>query len=232
MPESITYVPVAVTPGSGVELNGVQVNNGTSNVINEVVCIGDPATGSQIAEVTPKGTQADNFLGIQEAKDSGRSVLVLTTNSLASSTTTTVTSITTLVQNSNWTSSTGVTTFQVPVGKTLRIQEFSGTAIAASTTSSIANGLQCVFVEIRVSTTNTAMASAPIAAMLEIPVTVVAATSTASTSPQQFVAMTQMQDFPDGIEVPATYYVGITYHNNQTTIATQLLGVSMVGYTY
>ena len=37
---------------------------------------------------------------------------------------------------------------------------------------------------------------------------------------------------PDGVEVPANDYVGISVHNAITSIATTLTGVCLIGYTY
>jgi hypothetical protein len=178
--------------------------------------------GGDVSEANP--------LPIQAWKDTGRSVLSLTTTALSSATTTTVTALTGLVQNSNFTSTTGVTAFVVPANDILVLESFSATAIANATTTTLANGIQCVYVDIRVATTNTttALIAAPIADTIAIPIFCWQGNATASpTAP----AGTITHNFGgDGIQVPSGNYVGITVHNDQTTIATTLLGVSLVGY--
>jgi hypothetical protein len=166
---------------------------------------------------------------VQQWKDTGRSVLTLTTTAQASSTTTTVTALTALVQNSNYVTSTGVTAFQVPASDILVIESFSASVLANSTTTTLANGLQCVYVDIRVSTTNTttALTTAPIVDTLCIPLLALMANATAE---PLIIGQATHTFSGDGVQVIASDYIGITIHNNQTTIATTLLSVSIVGY--
>lgn len=208
-------------------VDGVLAVTAASGIIKAGVT---DSAGNSIYSVA-KGTQATSAVGVQNLKDSGRSILVLTTTALASSTTTTVTVLTALVQNSNYSSSTGVTSFQVPAGKTLRLQSMAAAAVAASTNATVANE-QCVYIDVRVSTTNTttALGTAPIAYTLPIPIT----TANTTTTTLSFILQAQQNDanFPDGIEIPASDYVGITIHNAITNIATIVQSITLVGYTY
>jgi len=231
MAESITSSQIAVTPGSGLILDATQVTVSSTNVDREVVVIGDPATGSQYAEVTPKGTQADNFLGIQQAKDSGRQIVSLIVPNQTAGSSTSAAAVSNITQNSNWTQTTGVTAFQIASGKTLRIQAMTAAA-ATNTVTTTTTTRAALIIQVRVATTNTttAIAAGVIACELEIP-------NMLATSVGNVGGVTGDVAFPDGVEIPygnaAGNYVGITYLVQGTgTVIMELLGASVVGYTY
>jgi hypothetical protein len=232
MPESITSSQIAVTPGSGIVLDATQVTVSSTNVDREVVVIGDPATGSQYAEVTPKGTQADNALGVQDLKDSGRSFLMLSVPNQTASSSTSAAAVSNITQNSNFTSTTGVTAFAIPSGKTLRIQNFSGSGACEGPVSTTTTTRVCLVVQIRVATTNTttAIAAGVIVSQIDIPLMV--ATSVGDVGGHEV-----NKAFPDGLEIPygnsAGNYVGVTYNvQGSGTITLILLGACVQGFTY
>jgi hypothetical protein len=178
--------------------------------------------GGDVSEANP--------FPVQAWKDTGRSFLSLTTTAQSGTTTTTVTALTALVQNSAFAATTGVTAFAVPSNDILVLESFTAAAMANSTTTTEGNGPQCVYVDIRVATTNTttALVAAPIADTIAIPLF---AYQEATTN-----GLTHMVDHVehtfagDGIQIPAGNYVGLTVHNQQTNVSTILLGVSLVGY--
>lgn len=231
MAESITSSQIAVTPGAGTILDAVQVSVSATNVEREVVVIGDPGTGSQYAEVTPKGTQADNALGVQDLKDSGRQILNLIVPAQTAASTTTATAVSNLVQNSNFASSSGVTAFAIPSGKTLRIQAMTA-AGATQTVTTTTTTRAALIIQVRVATTNTttAIAAGVIVCELEIPNMIATSVGSIGGSVADIA-------FPDGIEIPygnaAGNYVGVTYLVQGTgTVIMQVLGASVVGFTY
>jgi hypothetical protein len=218
-----TNARTRLTDTSGREVVIGAAASGSAVTGNPVLVAGSDGTNAQTLGVTAKQTQSTEFLNVQQPKDSGRSILVLTYTNATSATTTTVTVLTTLVQNSNFTSSTGVTAFQVPASKTLRLQSFTATAVVNATTTT-ATAVQTVYVDIRVSTTNTttALSTAPIVYTLPVPVN----------ADSLLTAQSISATFPGGIEIPASDYVGISVHNATTTVAATCTGVTLLGYTY
>jgi hypothetical protein len=229
--ESITADTIPVTPGSGKLLDAAEVTVGANSVDREVVVIGDPATGTQYAEVTPKGTQADNALGVQALKDSGRSYFHLSIPAQSASSSSSPTAIQNMTQNSNFTQSTGVTSFAIPSGKTLRLQHFSAVA-APETVSSVSTSKAVMVVQIRVASasTSTAVAAGTIVAQVDIPM--VEATAVGNAVPDAV-----SHKYPDGIDIPygnATgNFIGVTFMNGTANAVTMiLLAGSIVGFTY
>jgi len=233
MPESIISAQIPVTAGNpvGETLDAVQVTVSSVNVDRQVVVVGDPATGAQYAEVTPKGTQADNALGVQDLKDSGRQAFNFVIPAQTAASTTTATAVSNLTQNANWTQTTGVTAFAIPSGKTLRIQAMTAAA-ATQTVTTTTTTRAALVVQVRVATTNTttAIAAGVVACELELP-------NLIATSVGGVGGLVADVGFPDGVEIPygnaAGNYVGITYLVQGTgTVIMQLLGGSVVGFAY
>lgn len=227
---ALDVVGTGSAPTTGDGIGYTKLDIGGSGASNPVTASNPLPVALSNAAAVAKGTQGADAIPVQDLKDSGRSVLSLVYQNQASTTTTTVVAMTTLIQNSNWVSSTGVTAFNVPAGKTLRLSYFNATGRAAATTSTVGNAAQCIYVEVRVATTNTttAIIAAPIAVALAVPVNVSGAT-TGLYEGNQVDA-----DFGDGVEVVggSSVYVGITYHCAITSTAVILHQAVATGFTY
>lgn len=209
-------------------MDAVQVTVSSNSVIRECVVIADPANGTQYAEVNPKGTQADNFLGVQQAHDSGRTNLFLSIPGQTASSSTSPTAVSNMTQTSGFVSSTGVTAFQITAG-TLRITNFGAVAASESTTTTTTSRW-CMVVQIRVATTNTttAIVAGVIVAQCDVPITL--ATAAGLVSGYAEVC------YPDGIEIPfgnaAGNYVGVTFNISGTSETGILLAAHVQGFVY
>lgn len=227
--DSPTPTTIAVTPGSGILLDAVEVTVATNTVDRECIVIADPANGDQYAEVNPQGVQADNFLGVAQAHDTGRSILHWSIPAQTASSSSTAAAVTNITQNSDFTQTTGVTAFEIPSGQTLRITNVGGVAAAESTTTTTTSRWVMI-IQVRVATTNTttAIAAGVIAAEVAIPIAL--ATAAGLESGWADVA------YSEGVEIPygnaAGNYVGFTFLVQGTAETSILLEAHVLGYVY
>lgn len=156
-----------------------------------------------------KGTQPANFLPTQDAKDSGRTYVTFTIDSIAGVTTEALASFT---NNKGGTTGSG-TSYTVTAGKTLRIQAISATIRDSTTTA--------VFGRVRVRSGATVSTSSGI--LLNADLATDTGTAVAG------AGATVSYDIPDGIEVAAGQQVGISQILSSTS---SLLSVHVVGYEY
>jgi len=176
------------------------MTNGTqkSIVVNSV---------GTVADVNAKGAQGAAFLAVQNAKDSGRTYVVLTLDSIAGVTTE---ALATMTINKAGTITTG-TQYTVTSGKTLRIQS--------------------VFLSVRASAATLVSARARIRSAATV---AVASGSIANLEASSNVALagaanTANINAPDGIEIASSQQVGISQIASATTA---LITVTVVGYEY
>jgi hypothetical protein len=213
--ESITPGTIAVTEGSGKTLDTAAVTVNAATVQREVVVIGDPATGTQYAEVTPKGTQADNALGIQHLHDAGRTPITLYVDSISGITTE---ALATLNIIKNFVAQSTATSYTVTAGKIFRIQEIRLSCANSTSTAVIARA--------RVRVASTVLVSSPIVYDIKCPaVTAVA-----------LEGQSVWGDLADGIEIPGGMQIGISHIESSavTGSATTGAGVSfaLIGFEY
>lgn len=230
MAESITPGTIAVTAGSGVLLDSVSLTVNSNAVESETVVIRDPGNASQYAEVTAKGTQADYGLGVQDLKDSGRTQFHFSIPAQTASSSSTPVAITNITQTSGFAATSGVTSFSIPSGKTLRIVQFSVCG-AAETVTTVSTSKTALVVQIRVgsASTSTAIAAGVIVAQVDLPI--------ATGSAAGIDAVSESHSYPDGIDIPngnaEGNFVGVTFANGTANAITmQLLAGSIVGFTY
>src|SRR4029077_1175598 len=179
--DSVTPGTIAVTPGSGVLLDSVALTVGSNAVQSETVVLRDPGNAAQYAEVNPKGTQADNGLGVQHLHDAGRTLICIYLDSVPGTTTEALATLN--ITKGTASTATG-TSYTVTSGKTLRIQSLHySMSIPASTNASG---------RLRLRMGSTVSATSPIIAMSAIggPAATTNDTGTSDIS------------FPDGLEVP------------------------------
>jgi len=157
--------------------------------------------------VAAKGTQPATLVGVQDAKDSGRTFVCITIDRAAGIA---AEALATMTINKGGTVTTG-TSYTVTTGKTLRLQVLKASVRASTTT--IVSG------RIRLRTAASVLATSPILALLEI----------ASNGAIAEDINVDDISFPDGIEVAAAQQIGIS-HVEST--ATGTVSVTLVGFEY
>jgi hypothetical protein len=209
MAESITPGTIAVTAGSGVLLDSVSLTVNSNAVQSETVVIRDPGNASQYAEVNPKGTQADNGLGVQHLHDAGRTLITLYVDNIAGITTE---ALATLNIVKGGTNQTAATSYTVTSGKTLRIQSFHFSTTNPSTTNASGRA--------RIRFASTVAANSPIAYAAAVGGTGAAA---------QDSGVSDMS-FSDGLEIAGGLQIGIS-HIESSAIASGV-NFCLVGFEY
>jgi hypothetical protein len=206
MAESITSSQIAITPGSGQILDAVQVTVSATAVQREVTVIGDPGNPSQYAEVTSKGTQADNAIGVQELKDSGRTQVTLWADSLTGITTE---ALATLQITKGLVTQTAATAYTITSGKTFRIQSVRLSCANSTSTAVVARA------RVRVGAT----VSAASAVVFDIKCPAVTAVALEGQS--------VWGDIPDGIEIPSGNQIGISHIESSAVVGSTTTGAGV-----
>lgn len=194
----ISAVALPLPTGAATDLT---VTNGTQK--SQIVS----PTGT-VADVTAHGTQGANFLAVQNAKDSGRTPVVLVVDNVAGVTTE---ALATLTINKGGTVTSG-TSYTVTAGKTFRLTQMVLAVINPSTTNASSR--------VRVRAAATVLATSPIytAGTVGAPAAIANAGSSITI------------DIPDGVEVAAGQQVGIS-HIESSAIASGV-NVCVIGFEY
>lgn len=164
---------------------------------------------------TVKGTQSATAVGVQELKDAGRKYVTLVADSVTPATSETVL---TFAKNIAGTVTSGVTTYQVTSGKTLRIQAITATLMQSSTT------VVACKLHLRHNTAGAAIATSPLVAMWQLGTPATAAVGNTGIAPQDV-------SIPDGLEIPQNGTDNITFSAIATSAA-GTLSVTLIGYEY
>ena len=151
------YITVMAVSGNVVTASFALTHASGAAVISKVqrqaVMVGDPNTISSLNGVTSKGLQAVTALESTDLSSCGRLLLTLVFDPAAyGSTSETAISFT---QNLNYVQSTGVTSFTVPTGKTLRLQQIVIGAYSSGMVSTVQ-------IRLRVNTSGSATTSSPL----------------------------------------------------------------------
>lgn len=162
-------------------------------------------------QVAAKGTQTTNFVGVQQAKDAGRTYVAITASRITGVATETL--LTCTINKGGTTSSSS--SYTVTTGKTLRIQSVLAT-IRGSSTAAAVNGI----VNLRTAASSIATTS-PLVATLDV--AAVADTSAAGNGNIADLVI------PDGLEIASGQQIAIT-QNVSTTSST--VSVTLIGYEY
>lgn len=186
---------------------------GNLKVANMALQIQDPNTLTNIVAVQPKGTQGAFFLGVQDAKDTGRTKVVLT---LTKSAGITSEALVTLTIKKGTAAPTTATSYTVTVGKTFRIQSwFLG--VTNITTATLLN----VAVRLREGATGggAVVLASDVIAELEAG----NPTATLATSGQA------SDRWPDGLEITSGQQIGVT---ELASSANSAVTIVIVGFEY
>lgn len=167
---------------------------------------------AQMPAATAKGTQASTFGNVQQAKDAGRSKVIITITKVTSITTE---ALITLTQKKGDAAPTTGTSYTVTTGKTLRLQSFllSATLTTAAITA----------VAIRLREGAASGGAVAVASDIISELEVSANTATIGVSGQQTIV------FPDGLEIAGGQQLGIT---ELATTADAAVTIVLVGYEY
>jgi hypothetical protein len=201
---------IAITAGAG-----TNVDTRTESVNGDhrqVVCIGDPVTGGNVAAVTAGGA-----LEVIETKDFGRTAIVLFAVGAASGATATETAIT-LTKSAGTAATTAAATFVVTSGKTFRI-----TGITVGTRGHATATLQTTTFNLRLNTAGAVTTTST-------PVLLSARAATPATT----LAWDRVSiPIPDGLEIAGngTVQFGITAASTFITNA-PTWDVLITGYEY
>jgi hypothetical protein len=190
----------------------VGFSGGNLQVSQMAIQIQDPTTGTQVAAVQPKGTQGTYLLCVQDAKDSGRSKVILTLTKAAAITSEALVTMT--IKKGDAAPTTG-TSYTVTSGKTFRIQ-----SVFLGVTS---NSAALVNAAIRVR--EGAASGGAVAVGSDIIAELEAATSAATSG----LGAQASVDFPDGMEITGGQQIGISELASATTA---VVTVVIVGFEY
>jgi len=168
----------------------------------------DDSSGTGTANVTTKGTQGANALNVQELKDAGRTMKVLSAAFTAATTEALVT-LTPVI--AGVAGATG-TSFTVTSGKTFRVQSLM------VTTKNAGAAIQGVVCNLRMASTGAITATSSLIATVGAGTLAATANNVASES----------ADIPDGLEFTGTMQFGIS----QLGTATAGNTVTLIGYEY
>lgn len=207
---SISNAPsVTVTSGS-ITLTNASVGQGTGGAVvpwtQNLVSVGSTAVAA-----TAKGTQGTNFVNVQDAKDSGRSYVVLTGSSVTGSSSEALISLVSVKQGVSTAASTAYT---VTSGKTLRV-----TSISVSVKENAA-AIAGLVARLRHATSGVVSTSSPVAYLLP---EIRTSAATANLSAEDNVPI------PDGIEFAAAQQIALTQVASSTTCN---LMVTVCGFEY
>lgn len=205
-----------VLTGSGsVTLNMTLVNEAFTVVEAAVQQFGpnlhvvlDDAAGLNPVNTVAKGTQAARALGVQDFKDSGRTIKVFS----ATFTAATTEALITLTPITNGTAGSTGTSFSVTAGKTFRIQSMF------VTTRNAGAAIQGVVCNLRMTASGAVAANSPL-------VCTVGAGSLSATANNVGQGAA---DVPDGLELSGTMQFGIS----QIGTATAGNTITLIGYEY
>lgn len=206
MAESITPGTIAVTEGSGKTLDAAQVTVSATTVQREVVVIGDPATGSQYAEVNPKGTQADNALGVQALIDAGRTQVTLWVDSISGITTE---ALATLNITKGLVAQTAATAYTVSAGKTFRVQSMRLSCVNSTATAVVSRA--------RLRVGATVSATSPVVFDMKCPALAAVALEGQSV----------WADIPNGLEIPSGNQIGISHVESSAVVGSTTTGAGV-----
>ena len=190
----------------------VGFSGGNLQVAQMGVQIQDPTTGTQIAAVQAKGTQGSFMLCVQDAKDTGRTKVVLTSTKVAAIATE---ALLTLTIKKGTATTTTASQYTVTTGKILRIQSIfvgltSNSAAVINTAVRLREG---------------AAGGAAVSATSDIVSELEAGTTVATSG----VNVWTQTDFPDGLEITSGQQLGVTELSSGTT---GLVTVVVVGFEY
>lgn len=182
----------------------VTANQGGAPWADNVTQVGGVAVAA-----AAKGTQGSNFLPVQDAKDTGRTLVILTLDRVAGITSE---ALATMTINKGGAVTTG-TSYQVTAGKTLRLQALLVTILDSTTTLSAGR--------VRVRSAASVLVTSPVV----IGTDQGNFTGTAAALAGQAVPVT----IPDGLEIAAAQQVGISHLESGTT---STVSVCLIGYEY
>lgn len=186
---------------------------GNLKVANMALQISDPITIANIASVQPKGTQGAFFLGVQDAKDTGRTKVVLTLTKVAGITSEALVTMT--IKKGTAATVTG-TSYTVSAGKTLRLQSwFLG--VTNITTATLLN----VAARLREGAAGGGALSATSDIIAELETG--NPTATLATSGQA------SDRWPDGLEIAANQQIGVSELASSVNSAVTIV---IVGFEY
>lgn len=177
--------------------------------------VNDP-TSFTGANVSAKGVQPTNSLGVQQPKDSGRSKVILSSVRVTSITTE---ALLTLTQKKGDATTTTGTSYTVTAGKTLRIQAIK--LHAQLTTAATAAWVSCRLRE-GAASGGAVSTTSDIVAIAET--NTIAVTDVIGMGPPSFVV-----DFPDGLEIAGGQNIGISELALNVDLA---VTVVLMGYEY
>lgn len=186
---------------------------GTLQVATMALQIQDPNSPGQIAAVQAKGVQGTYLLAVQDAKDTGRTKVVLTLNKAAAIAAEALVTLT--IKKGTAATSTG-TSYTVTAGKTLRIQSIL-LSVTDSTTAAVWN----VAARLRegAAAGGAVAITSDIIALLEVGNNA----ATLQTNGQASV------DFPDGLEITSGQIIGFS---ELASAADGAVTICLVGFEY
>ena len=199
--------------GGNLATVATQITTNTTNQINGTskTQVVDPSTFTG-ANVSAKGIQGSNFLAVQDAKDSGRSKVILT---LTKTTSITTEALVTLTQKKGDATTTTGTSYTVTSGKTLHIQSM---LLSATLTTA---GITAVAARLREGAASGGAVSvtSDIISELEVSCNIAAI----GVSGQSTIT------FPDGLEITGGQNIGISELATTTDLAVTIV---IVGFEY
>jgi hypothetical protein len=179
----------------------------STNLGNAPVALNE--VGGLAVVAAAKGSQPTNFLPTQDAKDSGRTFVTMTVDTVAGITAKALASLS--INKAGVV--TTATNYTVAAGKTLRVQEFDASVkLSAATYSNIEAWLLAT-------SSGTVATTSPVMDLLY------ASPPLASTG----AIGTDTSDYPDGMEIPAGYNIGVAHLESSTFSSASLV---LVGYEY
>jgi hypothetical protein len=160
-----------------------------------------------------KGTQGSTGFSVQELKDAGRTAVTLSATAVAGVTSETIFS---LSQNKGGTVTTGVTSYTITSGKTLRIQNISVSVRAGAAAVPFSR------VTLRSNTAGATIATSPV--LVQCP-EVFGISATTGVGGQMSM------DIPDGLEIAGngTVSIGLSHLDQATT---NVINLTLTGYEY
>ena len=196
----------------------VGLGGGTLQVeANMAINIADPTTGTNVAAVQGKGIQGAFMLCVQDAKDTGRTKVVLTLTKAAGITTEALVTLT--IKKGDATTTTG-TSYTVTTGKTLRIQAMQ--LYVANITSAVSPVGVAARLREGAAAGGVVSATSDIIAELETGCPVATATLAAPGYPAEVC-------FPDGVEITGGQQLGLS---QLATTVDSSVTVVVTGYEY
>lgn len=227
---NVTVTGTAASVQSGtwtVETTGtVNVTHGTVTVTGTAASIqsgtwniGINTVGTVAVTATAKGTQTTNFIGVQQAKDSGRTALNMYAVNASPAATTVETAVPCSVSFGVTNTVTTTSTYVISTGKTLRIEQITLGLRGNATTATLASAT----ISLRVPATGgVTITATPVVHQWRLAVPATTGGVDRLTIP-----------FPEGLEIPGNGARSIGFTGNATFVTNAPnWDVSFTGYEY